>query len=208
LTATRWVWRLANQYHSCHAYTLLIEQAAQRFEKANRSILARWATHKAIEERGHHLLALMDIESLGYDAEAVLNAFFSSAVKALINYLSRSVQDSDPIDSVGYSYTMERLAVGVDKNYIQKIEALLPNNVCAVRCLRVHSSIGADAEHVEETLEMITSLTPSERTRIARACYESALMYFSPPSDGYISNEQLQQILEPLRIADIPVGES
>ncbi len=201
LTATRWVWRLASQYHLGHAYPLLIEKAAQRFEEANHSTLANWARQKAMEERGHDLLALRDIRSLRYDAEVVVKVLVSPAVVTLIDYLSRSVQDSEPIDCVGYSYTMERLALSIDAKYIQKVENLLPSNSRATRCLRVHSSVGGDVDHVEETAEMVAKLTAQERIRVARACYETALICFSPPSKGYISDEEIQQILEPLKLA-------
>jgi hypothetical protein len=206
LTATRWVWRLAGQYHLCHVYPSLIEEAALRFEKAAHSILAQWGIEKSIEERGHDLLALKDISSLGYNSEIVVKKLIPPAAEILIDYLTRSVQDSDPIDSVGYSYAMERLAQGIDEQYIQKVENLLVGNVNATRCLRLHSSVGADAEHVEETLQMIAKLTSAERSRIAIACYETALMCFSPPTEGYISDEQLQQILEPLKTAHMQRG--
>ena len=200
LTATRWVWRLAGAYHLCHAYTTLIKEAARRFALTDRLMLAEWALEKAHEETGHDLLALRDIRALGYDAEVVVKILVPSAAKVLMDYFTRSVRDNDPIDCVGYSYTMERLAMGVDEEYIQKVEMLLPPNTNATRCLRVHSSVGADAEHVEETLEMIAELTAKERVRIARACYETALMCFSPPSGGYVSNELLRSILNPLKL--------
>lgn len=200
LTATRWIWRLASQYHLSHTYPLLIEKAARRFEQANRSVLAQWATEKVLEERGHDLLALRDIQSLKYDAEAVVEELIPPAAVTLIDYLSRSVRDSDPVDCVGYSYTMERLALGIDEKYIQKVEALLPSNSRATRCLLIHSSVGGDVDHVKETAEMVAGLTAFERVRIARACYETALLCFSPPSEDYILDDELQEILNPLKL--------
>ncbi len=200
LTATRWVWRLAGLYHQTHPIPQLMEEAARRFEKAGNSFLAQWATEKAKEEAGHDLLALRDIQSLGYDAEAVVETLVPPSAKVLIDYFTRSIQDLDPIDCVGYAYTMERLALGVDEHYIQKVKALLPPNIQATRCLKVHSSLGSDTAHTEDTVEMIAGLTSLERTRIARACYETALLCFSPPKNDYISDEELQQILQPLKL--------
>jgi hypothetical protein len=199
LTATRWVWRLAGAYHLCHVYPPLIEKAAKKFAEADRYVLAQWAIEKAQEETGHDLLALRDIQALGYDAQAVVKILVPPAAKVLMDYFTRSIQDNDPIDCVGYSYTMERLAMGVDEGYIQKVEKLLPSHTKATRCLRVHSSVGADAEHVEETVEMVAELTAKERVRIARACYETALMCFSPPQKGYITDELLRSLLNPLK---------
>ena len=151
------------------------------------------------EETGHDRLALLDIKSLGYDAEGVVEKLQPPAAIALMDYFTRSVRDENPIDSVGYTYTMERLSLGVGLDYIQKVEALLPSKVNATRCLRVHSAVGADAGHVDENISIIANLSASERTRIARACYETALMLFSPPPGDYISDEQLQEILAPLK---------
>jgi pyrroloquinoline quinone (PQQ) biosynthesis protein C len=177
-----------------------MKNAAIGFAADNRSFLKKWALQKAKEEKGHDRLALLDIQSLGYDAEAVVKALVPPAAVALIDYFTRSVQDDDPIDCVGYTYTMERLSLGIGEEYIEKVEGLLPLKTNATRCLRVHSSVGADAEHVDENVSLIAQLTSSERTRIARACYETALMCFSPPPEGYISDEELQQILQPLKL--------
>ena len=194
LTHTRWIWRLAGLYHLCHPIPRLIELARQRFVVAERWNLAHWAAQNAIEEEGHDLLALKDLQSLGYDPEAVVEALVPPASKILIDYLTRSVHDSDPIDCVGYAYTMERLALGVNEQYIKDVEALLPQGVKATRCLRVHSSVGADLDHVAETVEMVAELSATERTRVAIACYETALLCFSPPG-GYLSDESIQQKL-------------
>ena len=182
LTSTRWIWRLASAYHLTAPVPQLMKDAAKGFAANNRSDLEEWALEKAEEETGHDRLALLDIQSLGYDAMAVVQTLIPPAAVVLMDYLIRSVQDSNPIDCLGYAYTMERLSLGIGEDYIQKVKALLPLNTHATRCLRVHSSVGADAEHVDENISMIARLTPSERIRIARACYETALMCFSPPN--------------------------
>lgn len=201
LTTTRLVWRLAGAYHLTHAYPPLIEEAALGFAAAKRWNLAEWAFQKAKEEKGHDRLALRDIQSMGYDAQAVVKTLVPPAAVTLTDYSTRSAQDDDPIDCVGYSYTLERLSTGiVDEKYIQKVKGLLPPKTHATRCLRAHSSVGEDAEHVEETVEMVAKLTAKERVRVARACYETALLCFSPPRESYISDKKLQQILKPLKL--------
>ena len=195
MTPVRWLWRLAGLYHLCQPIPKLIEQAQRQFANNERWSLAKWAAQNAVEEEGHDLLALKDIQALGYDSEAVVNALVPPASKALIDYLTRSVNDSDPIDCVGYAYTMERLALGTSEQHIREIEALLPANTKATRCLRVHSSVGADVEHVAETVEMVAQLSASERTRVAIACYETALLCFSPPQEAYMSDAAILQLL-------------
>ena len=199
LTETRWVWRLAGSYHLTHPVPQLLKKAARSFALTDRLMLAQWAKEKAREETGHDLLALHDIYALGYDAEAVVEKLVPPAAVALMNYFICTTQADDPIDSVGYSYTMERLSLGIGEEYIHKVENLFPPRTNATRCLRVHSSVGADANHVEENVSIIAQLTAAERCRIARACYETALMCFSPPTEGYISDKELQQILKPLK---------
>ena len=200
LTTTRWVWRLAGAYHMTNPVPKLMNEAAKGFAANSRFDLEEWALEKAKEETGHDLLALKDIQSLGYKSEAVVKTLLPPAAVALMDYFSRSVKDEDPIDCVGYTYTMERLSLGIGEDYIQKIEKLIPSGIRATRCLRVHSSVGADVGHVEENVSMIAKLTPSERSRVARACYETALMCFSPPPEEYISEQELLQILKPLKI--------
>jgi len=200
LTPTRWVWQLAGFYHLCHSTPQLMEEAAQRFAKAGRWTLAAWAAQKAREEAGHDKLALRDIQSMGYRAEAVVEALVPPAAKTLLDYFTRSVQNSDPIDCVGYSYTAERLGICIGEGYIQKVKALLPVGTNATRCLCAHSAASTtEVRHVEETVAMIAGLTPQERDQVARACYKVALLRFSPPQEAYISDEEIQNVLEPLK---------
>ncbi|WP_236147047.1 hypothetical protein [Scytonema millei] len=201
LTPTRWVWRLAGSYHLCQPTQQLMETAAWRFASAGRMVLAGWAAQKASEEAGHDRLALLDIQSMGYKAEAVVKELVPPAAVNLVDYFTRSVQARDPIGCAGYSYTMERLAMGIKEDYIQRVEALLPPNTHATRCLRVHSGVGNDVGHVDETVEMMTELTSDERVQVARACYETALLCFSPPSEDYISEEELAHVLKGLEQA-------
>ncbi|BAZ47633.1 hypothetical protein NIES4103_02350 [Nostoc sp. NIES-4103] len=200
LTRTRWVWRLAGLYHLTHSTVPLMEEAAQRFSTAGRRRLAQWATQKAKEEAGHNQLALLDIQSMGYEAEGVVKALVPPVAKTLVEYFTQSVYSPDPISCVGYSYPIERLVIEIGEEYIQSIEALLPSSINATRCLRVHSLSGIDAKHVEETIELVAGLSPEERTRVVIACYETALLSFSPPKESYISDEKLQNILKPLEV--------
>lgn len=197
LNERRWVMRLVGLYHQTHIVPQLMEEASRSFAKIGSQDLALWALEKAREEKDHDLLALKDIQSLKYDAKGLVKSLVPPAAQALIDYLARSVRDSDPIDCVGYVYTMERLALSMKKESIQRIETLLPSGVCATRCINVHSNVGADVEHVEETIAIVAKLTPKQLERIAIACYETALLCFSPPSMGYTSNEELQRILSP-----------
>jgi hypothetical protein len=200
LTSLRWVWGLASAYHMVHYVPQMMEEAAHRFALEKREDLMQWAIQKAKEERGHDQLALLDIQAMGYKAEAVVEKLIPPASVKLVNYLTQSVRSSDLIDCVGYSYTMERLAVGIKEHHIRSVERLLPPTIYATRFLRMHSSIGNDVEHVEETVKMIAGLPPEEQIRIAIACYKTALLFFSSQNEDEISEGELQHVLQPLRL--------
>ena len=198
LSPIRWVWHLASQYHLAHGTPSLMEEAAERFAATDRDHLVQWAARKAIEEQGHDQLALLDIQALGYNAKAVVETLAPSSTIALVDYFTHSVQTPDPIGCVGYTYALERLATAIGEEQIQAIEAQLPPNVNATRCLRVHSGIGSDAEHAQEIVELVAGLTQQERTQVAIACYETALLYFSQPLASNPSDEELRQCLKSL----------
>ncbi|MBE9169730.1 hypothetical protein IQ238_20115 [Pleurocapsales cyanobacterium LEGE 06147] len=198
LTPATWIWSLASKYHLTHSTPRLMKEASRRFKAMGREPLAEWAAQKAIEESGHDRLALLDIQSLGYKAEAVVKAFVPPSATVLLDYFIRSVQNSDPIGCVGYSYTLERLALVIGEEHIQAVEERMPSGTNATRFLRVHSSIGSDVEHVEEIIEVVAKLTPEERIKVTIACYETALLYFSYSLANYPSEEELQQKLTAL----------
>jgi pyrroloquinoline quinone (PQQ) biosynthesis protein C len=177
-----------------------MKEARERFAASGHKSLAQWAAQKAREEAGHDRLALLDIQSMGYEAEAVVQALVPSAMQALVDYFFQSVQAADPIGCVGFFYACERLGTFIGEEYIHSIEALLPPGTHATRWLRIHSGVGAEVKHVEETVEVVAELTPQERICVARACYETALLRFTPPKEGYISDEELQNILKPLEL--------
>lgn len=199
LSPVTWVWSLASQYHVAHPTSRLMKEASRRFSAQGRKQLAQWATQKAIEESGHDQLALLDIQSLGYEAKEVVKAFIPPSATVLLNYFIGTVQASDPIGCVGYAYALERVALAIKEKHIQAVQARMPDGVNATRCLRVHSSIGSDVEHVEEIIEVVAGLTPKERTEIAIACYETALLYFSSHENDYPAETELQQKLQSLR---------
>lgn len=199
LTPARWAWRLAGYYQTTHATPRLMAAAAERFAAAGREALAAWARDKVQDEAGHDRLALRDLDALGYDAARVVDALVPPTAAALVRYFeARVLEDDDPIGCVGYAYALERLALERGARDIAAVEAILPPGVVATRCLRVHSATGSDAAHVEETVRLVAQLTAGERMRVARACYETANIYCTPPANGFIAEEALVQRLSAL----------
>ncbi|MBE9062995.1 iron-containing redox enzyme family protein, partial [cf. Phormidesmis sp. LEGE 11477] len=196
LTATRWVWRLAGSYHTTHSTPALLRRAAERFVSIGQWDLARWASEKAVEEQNHDQLALLDIEAMGHDPITVVENLVPPAARELVDYFSIQVEAANPLGVLGYSYTLERLAMRVTDSTVENVESILPKTVNATRCLRTHSSIGADADHIKENLEVIARLSLSEQYSIAISCYETAKMCFTPPEEGHISEFELQYRLQ------------
>ena len=199
LTLARWIWQLAGHYHLTCLTPRLIEEAVQQFARANRFALARWARRKASRERDYNLAALRDIECLGYDAQAVVSELHPTQAVTLIDYLIQGVRSRNPIDCVGYSYAIERIATGIGVEYIQLVEGLLPPNPASANRPWLYGSVGIDIEDVQETVEMVAGLTAQERTRVAKACYETALLCFDRSKRNIVSDFEIQLTLQSLK---------
>ncbi|MDJ0618546.1 MAG: hypothetical protein QNJ63_17675 [Calothrix sp. MO_192.B10] len=195
LSLMQWIWYLANQYHLTHMTSRLMKEASLRFSSMNRTRLAHWAEQKAHEESGHDRLALLDIQSLGYDPKLVVKSIIPVSAKVLLNYFTSIVQSFDPIGCIGYLYTLERLAISIVEEHIQMVEAILPLGTIATRCLRLHSGVGLDVEHVQETIKLVANLSQQERNQVAISCYETASLYFKSLQDYHPSDEEIEQLL-------------
>ena len=195
LSPLRWVWRLAGYYHLTHATPRLMAEAARRFAARDEPELAAWAAEKAREEQGHDRLALRDIAALGHPAEAVVAALVPGPAAALVEHFTRCVQQADPLACVGYAYTLERLALTVQRPEIDAVQAMLPVGVDATRCMRVHSGIGSDAGHVDDNVALIAGLPPQRRARVIAAVHTTALLCTRPPTRGHITDEAIARAI-------------
>lgn len=194
LTLRRWAWRLAGYYHTTQATPRLMMKVAERFAAAGRTRLAHYAAGKALDEKRHDELALRDLKALGYQAEFLDGHLAPSTAARLVDYFTGCVYGPNPVECLGYSYALERLAAAINKDYIERVKMLLPPGVRATRCLRVHSALGSDTRHLGEAVEVIASLTVTEREMVALACYETTRLCCSPP-EGHLSEGELEQKL-------------
>ena len=96
---------------------------------------------------------------------------------------------------LGYVYVMERMALRNTAASIEALERLLPPGVRATRCMRVHSSVGRDATHVAESVEVIATLPPEDRGTIARAAFETSSLMHKEASD-YPGDQAMRGILK------------
>lgn len=182
-SVARWGYRLAGYYHTTHATRRLLPVIARRFAAAGREPLATWAERKIAEEAGHDQLALRDLRELGYHAQAVVRAFVPPRAAAWVALFEQLAAADDPVGCVGYAHALERLALLRGPREVQAIEQGLPAGVNATRCLRVHSALGGDRQHVRTNVTTTSMLAADERRAIADACYLTARIYFDPKLD-------------------------
>ncbi|HET7540551.1 MAG TPA: hypothetical protein VFK05_11790 [Polyangiaceae bacterium] len=183
LSVGHWAYRLAGYFHSTHATERLLPLVAERFAKAGRHPLARWAEQKITEEAGHAELALRDLSELGYRARRLVEALVPPRAGAWVRLFEQLAAAEDPVGCVGYAHALERLALLRGPAEVSAIEQYLPAGVNATRCLRVHSALGSDANHVRTNVTATCTASADERRAIVRACYLTACIYFDPALD-------------------------
>ncbi len=137
---------------------------------------------------------------MGYRAEELVRAITTSVSTTLLEYCQPSVRDKDPIDCVGYVHALESLSLSSRKKALQKIDNYLPSDVDFSRYLEVNNTLGGETKNLEGNSDVIARLSSSERTRVIRACYETALLAFCPPTEAYLSEIELEYLLQPFRL--------
>ena len=198
-TPSQLVWRLIYAYHMAQATSILMRKAGRNFAIALRHALGNWAYYQAQQEAKNAQLILQDIESLGYNAEELVQAVMPSVSTTLLNYFRRSVDDLDPIDCVGYRYATECLSLNYSQGDIQQQECLFSADSRG-GCLKISNSPDYHTKQLKECLDLVARLSARERTRVMRSCYETALLLFSLPIAGYLSEAELQCMFEPFKL--------
>ena len=191
VSAAHWAYRLAGYFHTTEATRRLLPAVLRRFEEAGRCSLAHWAEQKISEEAGHDQLALRDLSELGYRARALVSAIVPARAAAWVALFERLAAADDPVDCVGYAHALERLALLRGPSEVEAIERDLPAGVNATRCLRVHSALGSDLRHVHTNVITAAGLSADERRAIAKACYQTARIYFDPALDDDFHSARL-----------------
>ena len=195
VSAAHWAYRLAGYYHTTHATRRLLPKICQRFAAAGRHGLALWAGQKLSEEVGHDLLALRDLNELGYRARALVEALVPPRAAAWVALFEQLAQAEDPVGCVGYAHALERLALLSGAAEVSAIEHALPRGVNATRCLRVHSALGSDPDHVRTNVTTTSALSAGERTAIASACHQTSRIFFDPALDDDFHARRLEALV-------------
>lgn len=173
ISLTRLVYMLAGSYHHLQTPDPLA-RAAATFKNLNRDDVAAFLELKVREESGHDRLALRDLTALGLPARKVVEILRPPVSIRLLEHLESYSKRPYPISVLGYTYCMERLAIFYGEKDIKAYQAVCPPGVDATRCLRVHSGVGADDEHVDELIEFVATLGKGDVASIAAAACETA----------------------------------
>jgi hypothetical protein len=179
LTTERYVERLVAHYYTTHWSAWQLRRAATRLLEGNRPELACVAESLARYEQRHELLAVRDLEVLGYPSEYASRAPMCSQTVALLHFALRSLAGPHPVTIFGYGFALLRAARAVTADYLREVQAVLPPGVNATRCIRAHSALVDSAEHLDRLVGAVASLPAEDRVRVVRAAYETAQLIFT-----------------------------
>jgi hypothetical protein len=150
------------------------------------------------------VLAVRDLEALGYPSEYASRAPMGECTIALLHYALRCLAGPHPVAVFGYGYALECAARAVTEAYLGAVAAVLPAGVNATRCLRAHSALGAENERGDQLAAGIAAMPAEDRCRVVRSAYETARMMFAHP--GHLLNAGSREVrrrtvnVPPLRI--------
>jgi hypothetical protein len=199
-TLERYIWSLAGAYLTTEATPRTMRAAAERLRAQGNSRAADYCRDVADDEDGHDRLALKDLDALGIRSAAFVATVKPANAVARVELFARLAGSATPIAVLGYAYALERAALSRTAAAIAAIEAIVPPGTMATRCLRVHSAVGTDADHVGQSLAFIAGLAAPEREQIARAVFETAAIMTVP--DGYPGDDAFRAMLTTMSSLD------
>jgi len=182
------IFGLAAGYRTTNATPRLMSRAADRMAAEGRDREAAYCREVAKEEAGHDALALKDLEALGLPPLMFVSRLRPAPALGLAALMEELVESETPLSVLGYAYVLERGALRVTAEMIEKVERALPLGVRATRCMRVHSAVGSDTRHVAESLDFIASLPAADRAAIARAAWRTSAQ-IAETEDDYPGDE-------------------
>lgn len=195
-TLARYVRWLAGNAVFAARTPAIFRRAAERFESTARVDHAAFARRKAREESGHAALARRDLAALGLDPGLAIALVAPPSAKRFAARFRAYVESDMPVAGFGFSYCLERMALGRDARFLESVKALCPPQAQAIRFLEVHSGTGSDAGHVEEQLAFFDSLDRDELAVAVRAARETAaLLAEQSLMDRDVSDDEVERRL-------------
>lgn len=202
-TLVGYIVALVGAYHTSVDTPRNLRRAARRFNELGRREVADYLEERAREESGHDRLALKDLGALGVPGGRLVANFIPEGIKPLCKRFDDLCLQKYPIGCIGYSYCLERIAALKQASDIEKVQAICPGDIDATRFLRSHSSLGSEANHVEETIKFVASLPANDRISVVQETHESALIL----AEGY-NHELLKSEAEMLEELEQALGEA
>ena len=138
---------LAQTYYYLIHSTRLLGLGAARFSDAEETLHRRFLDH-AREEKGHHLLALKDLENMGYKLEQFLEMPVTRLVYEPQYY---KIEHLDPTALFGYILALEGIAVLRCSKVAAKVDKL--HGKASASFLRVHGE--DDPDHLDKAFDQV-----------------------------------------------------
>src|SRR5262249_47515474 len=146
LTLAGYAMALIGAYHTSVDTPRNLRRAAKRFEELGRPEVAAYLEVRAREETGHDRLALKDLRALGVPGERLVANLMPEGIAPLCKHFDDLCAADYPIDCIGYSYCLERIAALKQEDDIEKVQAMCLG-ADATRFLRSHSCLGSEVSH-------------------------------------------------------------
>jgi hypothetical protein len=143
-------------------------EAAEHLRALGDAGSADFAVQKAQEEKGHDELALLDLAGLGLDAEQIVADMASPFAVELVNEFVEMAR-SWPYGVFGYAFALEAVAMTRTQEVIDEAQALAEADI--TRCLRTHSALGVDPDHVGDLIDFIVDLPPAPKRDVYKGVY-------------------------------------
>lgn len=155
-------------YYICHS-TRLLAASASRFSQSDQHLHRRFLKHTE-EENSHELLALRDLQKLGFQIEDFPEL---PQTKTLYEIQYFKIEHLDPVDLMGYILALETMA-GEAFPWLKEQATSLYGKEC-VRFIQVHAD--EDPDHIKKALDVIESLSQDRLPGININIQQTALCY-------------------------------
>jgi len=159
---------LAQTYYYIRHSTRLLAASASRFSQEDQAMHKRFMKHSD-EENSHELLAVRDLQKLGYRMEDFRELPQTRSFYEVQYY---KIEHSDPAALLGYILALEVTATHLAP--IEKKLSGLYGKEC-VKLIQVHSD--EDPDHVEKALKSISALKDERVNEIQINIEQSAILY-------------------------------
>lgn len=173
-------------YHYVRLSSSFTPLAARRMDEKHIAT-RKWILEHSSEELGHELMALRDLEILGFDKESVQNMPVPTGVIAWVSFFHYKVAIDNPFCAFGVLYFLEGMAKKLAPGLLPGIvDSLNDDEKRAIAFFREHGDL--DEDHVAEQQEILrrTKTTPEEEAAMVKTITEA----------GQIKRFMLDQLMQ------------